>query len=154
MTIESQVCTLQQAKWLKELGVVQEALFYWMPDPNDEATKITYKLPDYFLVYGDKQMPSKEGTTVKQNVLEGRFRKTFAAFTVAELGVMLPDYYASWRGRQGKWYCAHVEDQEYNFLCLQTEAMVKSALLIRLLQGGEITAEEVNTRLSATNLPQ
>lgn len=66
MKIEDQVCSLELAKRLKELGVKQEGLFKWASNDN----KVTFHIwPNPQLYAGD-----------------------FIAFTVAELGEMLPSY--------------------------------------------------------------
>lgn len=68
MEPEKQVITLSQAKRLKELGVKQESLFYWVGIPE--------KIVD--LEKAQKYFPYSEDIT-------------FSAFTVAELGEMLPE---------------------------------------------------------------
>lgn len=67
MELSKQVVSLELAKKLKELGVKQESLFIWV---NDAV--------------------SDEGWEVMRQ--KYRFVKTCAAFTVAELGEMLPAY--------------------------------------------------------------
>lgn len=70
MTLSDQVCSLPLAQRLKELGVKQESLFYWEFDTwPDKRTTNTWTIQ-----YG----------TNRSDV--------FSAFTVAELGEMLPDH--------------------------------------------------------------
>src|SRR5436853_5083725 len=64
MKLEHQVCSLNLSKRLKELGVKQVSVFYWSGDEQ--------------LIYGDQE-PVK---SLKLPML--------SAFTVAELGDMLP----------------------------------------------------------------
>jgi hypothetical protein len=76
MKLEQQVCSLDLAKRLKELGVKQESYFYWA----------TYKL--------DKPDKSFKNGIFLTHTL-GRFANSLiipvaSAFTVAELGEMLP----------------------------------------------------------------
>lgn len=66
MNLESQVCSLELAKRLKELGVKQESLFYWIIDAIGTR---------YDLQTGSNSF--------------------WSAFTVAELGEMLPYYHYS-----------------------------------------------------------
>src|ERR1700689_4384174 len=66
MKLESQVCSLELSKRLKELGFKQESLFYWYNTKGDERF--------YGIAY-------TKGSKLKN---------TFSAFTVAELGEMLP----------------------------------------------------------------
>src|SRR6187402_511734 len=76
MKTELQVCSLEQAKKLKELGVEQlVSLFEWTvycPDPTGEK---------YYYVVMDNNHPDA-----------GLAEIIASAFTVAELGVMLPDF--------------------------------------------------------------
>lgn len=72
MKLEDQVCSLELAKRLKKLGVKQESYFDWLHqrETNDFAI-----FPSY---------PSEPGWDIK-----------CSAFTVAELGEMLKQPYAS-----------------------------------------------------------
>lgn len=74
MKLEQQVVSLDLAKRLKELGVKQESLFYWAKDEH-------YKL-DWRIEFG-----RPAGTYQNSEWLNGEM---CAAFTVAELGEMLP----------------------------------------------------------------
>lgn len=66
MELESQVCSLAPSQRLKELGVKQESCFYWTRISNEK---------EYFLVDAENKT---------------KFMKS--AFTVAELGEMLPRF--------------------------------------------------------------
>jgi hypothetical protein len=66
MKLEDQVCSLELAKKLKELGVKQESLF-WYTCFNDGTTDIHFQ-------YDRKYVPPAH----------------YSAFTVAELGALLP----------------------------------------------------------------
>lgn len=72
MTLEQQVCSLDLAKRLKELGVKQESYVYW-------------------IMNWDSDYP-EEGhwwsLAQKHELITGR--EQYSAFTVAELGEMLP----------------------------------------------------------------
>ena len=70
MKLENQVCSLELAKKLKELGVKQESLFYWGKT-----------LGKFEIIY----FP---GNLTKSDAEIGRV----SAFTVAELGEMLAKY--------------------------------------------------------------
>ena len=79
MEIERQVCSLESAKKLKELGVKQESLFWWaqrkqvvIRHPPKEPT---YYEPDLFM-----------------DISESGLKVIASAYTVAELLYMLPDY--------------------------------------------------------------
>lgn len=68
MTLEQQVCSLDLAKRLKELGVKQESYFWWV-DPSDGTRE------EAIWFIRDNHVGYKEHVS---------------AFTVAELGEMLP----------------------------------------------------------------
>lgn len=83
MKLENQVCNLELAKRLKELGVKQESLFYWLQDGVGMATILV----DHKGVMQDELYSS--------------------AFTVAELGEMLPesiDYQVDEFGHRSVWF--------------------------------------------------
>jgi hypothetical protein len=78
MKLSDQVCNLELSKRLKELGVEQESLFYWNVYDKKCKQKVKHEL------------------TYKKRV-PGLFCdcKNYSAFTVAELGEMLPGYIVS-----------------------------------------------------------
>lgn len=153
MTIENQCCNLQQAKRLKELGVAQEAVFYWHPS-------IGYPVLGGRLVtktgYQYSKIPIKDD------------KQTAALFTDAELGVMLPPGCISlYNDHHGFWLCEWPEvwneDHEPNATPYavpgwkltaiiddeETEAQCRAAMLIHLIENKLITVQEINTRLMA-----
>lgn len=73
MNIEDQVCSLELSKRLKELGVRQESLFYWWDgdDINDEGHSVS-------------RIEIENNDSAPSNFV------VYSAFTVAELGEMLP----------------------------------------------------------------
>jgi hypothetical protein len=87
MQIEQQVCSLELAKKLKELGVKQESYFIWVmsiDSPQDGYKDGEYKLTTF-------QSPFVN--TVTNYYAAGRDNPKypmFSAFTVVELGEMLP----------------------------------------------------------------
>lgn len=139
MKLIDQVCTERQADRLKELGIAQESLLYHTH--SDKWGVMPRTSIDFS---GD---PS-------------------SAFTVAELSVMLPDYYPSWRfkvsesSEQRKWIATvicspkppgiddiHTAHEFDRYAKTQAEAL--ATLLIALLDIKYITPEEVNARLCA-----
>lgn len=131
MKIENQCCTLEQAKKLKELGVVQRRSgFIWVGNGRKN-----------WLEFHQGQ----NGLAV--------------AYNVAELGVMLPDSLPIEDGNNWSWYHRHnwkgesVGYSAYGAKSIEqawftTEAEARAAMLIHLLETGKITAEQVNNRLS------
>lgn len=79
MKLENQVCNLELAKRLKRLGVKQESLWYW------RETKISKEDSDSKLVRNKKE---DIGFEVIPTLMT---REDISAFTVAELGEMLPE---------------------------------------------------------------
>jgi hypothetical protein len=72
MELKKQVCSLELAKKLKELGVKQDSHFYW-----------------WFFKRKDKNMTKFELITNKDNVWK-KDDEYYSAYTVAELGALLP----------------------------------------------------------------
>lgn len=123
--LESQVCSLDLAKKLKELGVKQESLFGWY---GTEYQKNETDIPQVHLMGSGDEM-SWHYTLC-------------SAFTASELGEMLPEcceHYQTPRGtrarEKGKWkttsefavtHPAHAE----------TEADARAKMLIHLLETG------------------
>lgn len=139
MKIENQVCSLEQAKRLKELGIEQENYsFKWM----DEGS-IPY-LTDKF-----RGNWSNDPRMVVDVI--GEYR----AFTVAELGMMLPEDYSSfhisksWHFRKAEFGCEHNDNtQPKDVMQAPTEAQARAEMLIYLLNNNHTTSEEVNNRLT------
>lgn len=129
MKLEDQVCSLELSKRLKELGVKQESLFVWeYYDDQCHGVK--------FIPYA--VVPSEMN----------KF-KLYSAFTVAELGEMLPyELYISNRpfwyatGKtdpNDKYYLEHevsygMEDDAYHIERDDKEADARAKMLIYLLE--------------------
>lgn len=83
MKLEDQCVSLELAKRLKELGVKQESLFYWCePWPKDTD-----------------QTPH---VNTWHYATESNVRFKYSAFTVAELGDLLPKKIGN-----GRWLCTY-----------------------------------------------
>lgn len=123
MKLHDQICTIEQAKRLKELGVAEKSYFVFLVFKDT----VEHTGPRWAYV-GDKriQIPS---------------------FTVAELGVMLPDYFSVHRGHSGGYYCNKLMSTDPEAIG-PTMAQAMASRLITGLETGEFTAEEVNKRLS------
>lgn len=137
MKIEDQCCTLEQAERLNNLGVKYSSPQYVYILRLDE-----FKLSN---------VDEYNRWAAQYNALFVHETKHFPAFTVAELGVLLPDYYESHRGLlKETWYCDDVNkpDQHNDWFAMEkTEAQARAAMLIYLLENKLITPEEVNQRL-------
>ncbi len=146
MKIEDQVCTLEQAIKLKELGVI-------------------YPEPQYAYI-------NRLGEFQLNNVLEfNRWandnkedfvsdRTYYAAFTDAELGVMLPDMLTthlqyelvSVKESDNEWLCRYCRANDLRDTLFDTsgntEAQSRAEMLIKLLNiKGFVTIDEVNKLL-------
>lgn len=119
MKLDQQVVSLELAQKLKGLGVKQESLFKWI---------FIIKRP-YELVY-----------------LPVEIKKSFSAFTLAELGEMLPSNYQSYRkGGDGLYTCEfdlelwEIEPEFAKRIDADTEADARAKMLIYLLENNLIT---------------
>lgn len=154
MKLQNQVCTLKQAKQLKELGVNQTSIFRY------EATR-RYQKGKVFVDVGLCLAYAPDTVYIAT--------ENYSAFTVAELGVMLPkratEYGSYVTSRindlwvdmkiereplRNRWVIHPIngnlsdEDPDYS-----TEAEARAAVLISLLENNLTTAEEVNQRLQS-----
>jgi hypothetical protein len=147
MRLEDQVCTLVQAKKLKELGVVQSALFSWCGDENHYVN--------------DKQWVFVSDTEPKNNQ-EGEHRSMVpslypfaAAYNVAELGILIaipkrlgkPNGY-SIAYRWDQWIITK-DDETFLDQTFKFEAHARAELLLLFLKEEIIMVEFVNQTLSA-----
>lgn len=135
MDILNQVCTLEQAKRLKELGVAEGAHFCHVRSMLSGNRIGIFPTDSLGLLAGDANIEHAP------------------AFTVAELGVMTnsEEYtmrdgfevseYANWA-----WFNSANEE---GFDLFATEAEARAHRLIHLLESGRVTAAEVNARLKS-----
>lgn len=164
MKLEHQVVPLKMAKRLKELGVAQESLLKWIYPADPQMISTTYG------VYHHEQAKD----IVDDNEGDESDSEASAAFTVAELGVMLPDgsevksskggvaQFNTFRSihESAGWVCyadysspSGITDEGFEAFQVwkqrfcKTESEARSAMLIHLLETGLITVEEVNRRL-------
>lgn len=110
MTLEQQVCSLDLAKRLKELGVKQESYFWWC----------RYKENGWAL-------SSEIGTESLEEV---------AAFTVAELGEMLGANVFSSKSVSGSWLVELLGGGKGRSFYEKTEANARAKMLIQLIEQG------------------
>ena len=131
MKIENQVVTIEQAKKLKELGVTAEPLFWYVID-IDPITPL-----DIIQKWQHSNFDQCE---------------KYPAYTVAELGVMLPsETFTQRTGSEDSEYdnWEWVDDGNGNANGLyETEAEARASMLIYLLENNLTTPEEVNQRLN------
>jgi len=125
MRLEEQVVSLELAKRLKELGVKQESHFEWEYNP-EKGREWEHRL---LQPHDDRY----------------KFHQHCAAFTVAELGELLPyepnhKYFSTNNGTKERWICwewvggyqHHYEDTTGS----DTEADARAKMLIHLIENG------------------
>lgn len=151
MDTENQVCTLEQAQKLKDLGVLQSSTWYWekMKEPvmEDCARK---RLQVYFNL----------GYLISTE-------RVFSAFTVAELGVMLCHVirihkvkykFRANLEKNGMWHLKFRTLKSPGVmvpLCITqntNEAIARADMLIKLLEKNYLTVYRVNKRLQGSRL--
>ena len=133
MKLEQQVVSLELAKKLKELGVSQQSLFWWEWYITTEIKKSTDIPPK--IVY----LPNKPSTGGKPL----RNAQHYAAFTVAELGEMLPARVRKFKLQAdkmpgGDWFVSYVSflncDEKKFIQYSYTEADARAKMLIYLIE--------------------
>lgn len=147
MEIEKQVCSLELAKRLKELGVKQDSLCHWLNIPhithmklNDDGTVFVNENGESFV---DRiEYIQKIGNPFSYNISKD---DCWSAFTVAELGMLLNGahnkdlkYGAFYDHGDDIWVCWEDEyglyNKEGNFIYADTEADARAKTLIYLIE--------------------
>lgn len=123
MKLESQVCSLELAQKLKSLGVKQDCIFFWWVNPSGKA-QLTH---------------ANEFGDLHKAVFEGEY----AAFTVAELGEMLPasvSFTKEISSGKDNYVCIHWTPEVKEFaVYADTEADARGKMLIYLIESKLIT---------------
>lgn len=139
MKLDEQVCSLPFARQLKKLGVKQESLFFWIGG-DDLKTHIELGDKPLWLLAPDEEGASapnaisiSEGMASEEQ-LEDLF--AYSAFTVAELGEMLPLGNISGKYQPGGWWCDHIDNDDEGDSGEHgvTEADARALRLIGLLE--------------------
>jgi len=124
MTIEQQVCSLELAKKLKDLGVKQESIWLWIK--RKKKRKIEKK-GEWGLSTSKEILPSE--TTESLEYL--------SAYTVAELGEMLPEGCRTWKYAEG--WAGKIPGEQNTMGSYDTEANGRAKMLIYLIENKLIT---------------
>ncbi len=163
MKIENQVCSLEQSKKFAEVGILQDSLFYYFPNPNTEIIKKKCNLPDYNLLPGSHRLPNQE-KTIREFVLDGSYAKTYSAYTVAELFVMIGiNYVCSGVDSSKIWLSSITELKSPNNLNLVAQAhgvpiyatgknqaeSLASLLILNIDRSLLINPEDINKNMSS-----
>ena len=129
MKLEQQVCSLELAKRLQELGIKQDSLFWWL---DGERPELRY-------LYN----------------FTGQEKKKYSAYNVAELGEILPDNYFTRKHfgsgtKRWHWQVYHgYEETSVNgeliasdMYTSDTEADARAKMLVYLLENNLLTTYE------------
>lgn len=156
MKIEQQVCSLELSKRLKELGVKQESLWYWVLTDLQQI-ELALDSRGYQLEGGYIRVPtlSRPEDYGYREVVE-----KYSAFTVAELGEILPNDFGHGESFNGEtteydewglsfksykvnniWCCDSFDDEsDVDYVSkADTEANARAKMLIYLLENKLIT---------------
>lgn len=122
MNLSEQVCSLEYAKRLQELGVKQDSLFYWYNKNEDKSL--------YGIAY-------TKGSKLKDADI-------YSAFNVAELGEMLPDWSESCKRAYDDWFClVREKNSEMNHHAFSNkEADARANMIIFLIENGSMKVDK------------
>ncbi len=160
MRLEKQICNLEQAKKLTALGVTASALFSWIDTTQIEfAAHTTPFICETARISGSiNSSNASDKEQIKAN--------TLPAYTVSELGFMLPASFTSFGSMEDNelacikeandsWtvkyeystvYAGYVPGKATRILTAgRTEADARANMLIELIECGVISADRVNT---------
>lgn len=132
MNLENQVCSLELAKKLRELGIKQKSLWSWTLscDMGSTAQDIQEGIMRICL----------HNAASKSNNIEN-----YSAFTVAELGEMLSKYgkraFATWKTSED-WYCFDINERDFKQYA-DTEANARAKMLIHLIENKLVEFNEI-----------
>lgn len=122
MNLELQVTSLELSKKLRELAVSQKSYFHW-----------------YYSVYTEEDFKWRLMQHHRLDIKEKHNDdNVISAFTVAELGELLPDMFATCRNEDGEWMGAW-DESKWNILEKinsydKTEANCRAKILIYLIE--------------------
>jgi hypothetical protein len=131
MKLEQQVCSLELAKRLKELGAIQESVFAWSRPSHVEDFQIIRMANCEAVVWENRT--STDGT-IREKII--------SAFTVAELGEMLPKFYATYKesGSAHLWRCQDtLSDGGEPYIRSENEADARAKMVIHLIENKLLT---------------
>lgn len=162
MNLETQLCTLDQAKALHALGIKQVSLFYYIPWKAKEwnGTFIGMKCnKGFFHVLDGEAETFSAGDEV------------YSAFGVTELGIILPPFFPTMvHDGYKSVHCENSRVDTFPLLCGQTphdetpahvfnrelippiaarwEAEARAAMALFLIENSYLTVEDANKRLA------
>ena len=126
MVLVQQVCSLELAQKLKELGVKQDSLFAWLKDANADKG-----FDDWTLVHIGQWIDNESEIGFCRQ-LSNKSIEWCSAFTVAELGEMLKE--SEWRlpyvRENGRWWTGGFDDEPTS----DTEADARAKMLVWVME--------------------
>ena len=156
MKLEDQVCGLELAKKLKEIGVKQDSLQYWTdigesisghPSIYRQVEPHVTSMPSMEIAFAIDKKKNRSwvfrGISAPDNVLDGKLEdgelSVWSAFSVAELGEMLPDFIYQYKtsGQWAIWYVA-LEESSHPIYRNDTQANNLSRMLIWCIENGKV----------------
>lgn len=153
MNLADQVVSLELSNKLKELGVKQESLFFWLKCIND---KFEFgMIESNNIVIGNYTCWSQSGCSACSNEIE--IKEKYSAFTVAELGEMLPEtvisnmslhFYDEYKLNK-RWIIKYqsYKNENLNLMFIyEKNADARAKMLIYLIENKIITVESINAR--------
>jgi len=148
MKLENQVCMVGQGERLKELGVIQESLFYYTHSDWGIMPKSSIDFSGN---------PTSLYSVAELGVMLPKHDDCVGVYyTIQDVGVLVEDKSQGYDVEGFSIVDAYPEtDKDKNETTLppckgvwHTEAQARAAMLIYLLENNIITSAEVNTRLS------
>ena len=149
MKLENQVTNLELSKRLEKLGVKQESLFYWFKEKINEAESFLLGIKKWQPTSVDN--PTTEVIVpLEKNTYYSSFAirncKTYSAYTVAELGEMLPKGYWDERSVNGGFEVGYGQGKPMGkekidryFIVDENEAIARAKMLIYLIENKLLT---------------
>lgn len=139
MKLEDQVCSLESAKRLKELGCVQESLFYWSDKryhrPSEPEASII--LHSYLGHY--KHNECRDCYSAYTTAELGEMLKVYRYFDVAYYSGDFKEHLPEWNRETGHW-CSYIEGR--GIAHADTEAEARAKMLIHLIENGIVEVKK------------
>lgn len=142
MYLQNQVCSLELSKRLKELGVLQDSLFYWFQFRNESSSIEHWENTYTDLIRKGEKRKYNERDYLKDKIY-------YSAFTAAELGEILPhllqadtaskknSHLETLKDIDNRWLIAYATDEiAPPRICIieKNEANARARMLIYLLE--------------------
>lgn len=139
MDVKKIICSVESAIMLKKHGVKQDSIFYYVNGWKD---------PRGLLISDGEHVILSEQMHITK--LEAKKRgadiEFVSAFTVGELGIMLPLYTHSYRLEDNIWLADFVNGSKPNFD--KEEANARSKFLINLIEIKVLLIDKINLRIA------